>query len=243
MQPPIVEAMARRYRTCRSYEDQGVATTTRWSDDGSRRSGGKLTFHTAFERAGGGFKFEFASTTTAPVMERRGVLWRTGQDDGHVWRSGEDPQPTDVLAGAHLLASATTEVSGRVPPLLLNSDCVAFAVRFQSLEDEIIGGVACEHLKWTRGDQVLELWIGKVDLGLRKVLSRNHLQPRALSPDEYEKQLLTVPNLTPELRDEMIREHAKTPVLSPFTVEDVTEYSPVFDQPVTITAFSADTTR
>ena len=65
-----------RYAACATYEDRGESVTTFVPRDGSPERRLTITFETAFDRARGGFRFEYCARGLS--ADKRGIVWRQG---------------------------------------------------------------------------------------------------------------------------------------------------------------------
>jgi hypothetical protein len=126
------DSMLSRYAGCATYIDRGKSVTTFTPEqvhdaspagESRRETGGSprrlvIEFDTAFDRARGGFRFEYRATGLS--HEKRCILWRTSHGAVRTWWS----QSTGIASGEieSLLAvhaGTSAGVSSLVPVLLL----------------------------------------------------------------------------------------------------------------------------
>jgi outer membrane lipoprotein-sorting protein len=180
----ILLSMERAYRTCRSYRDSGVVTSTILTDGG--RAGSERPFKTAFLRPGQ-FRFQF----TDPGLGERSssyIVW----SDGTQVRSWWDAQPGVRNPGSVYDALAVaTGISGgssvRVPSLLLPQEFGGgpLLVGPEAIDDAVAGDADCYRIRGksrktpytlmmgaqtrTVEDESITFWIDKTTYLLRKV--------------------------------------------------------------------------
>jgi outer membrane lipoprotein-sorting protein len=180
----ILLSMERAYRTCRSYRDSGVVTSTILTDGG--RAGSERPFRTAFVRPGW-LRFQF----TDPGLGERSssyIVW----SDGTQVRSWWDAQPGvrnpgsvyDALAVAAGISGGS---SVRVPSLLLPQEFGGgpLLVGPERTDDAVAGDADCYRIRGksrktpytlmmgaqtrTVEDESITFWIDKATYLLRKV--------------------------------------------------------------------------
>ncbi len=153
--------MLSRYASCATYEDRGESVTTFTPTDGSRVRRLKITFETAFERAGGGFRFEYQASGLS--TEKRGIVWRETVGPARSWWSQSPATAQGELSALLLSVHAGTSggTSQMIPALLLGRPLPwtlgPAAPRYEELEIPIVGRAmtlfcrADDHavLRWT----------------------------------------------------------------------------------------------
>jgi hypothetical protein len=113
-----VPQIVARYASCASYEDRGTSVTTFTPEDGSKPRRLVIEFETTFDRARGGFRFEYRASGLS--HEKRCILWRAGPGPVRAWWSqsaGIGSGELESLLSVHAGTSAGT--SSLVPVLLL----------------------------------------------------------------------------------------------------------------------------
>ena len=118
--------MLSRYASCATYEDRGESITTFTPQDGSRVRRLVIAFETAFDRARGGFRFEYQASGLS--TEKRGIVWRGITEDrakshgpGRSWWSQSPATAEGELSALLLSVHAGTSggTSQMIPALLL----------------------------------------------------------------------------------------------------------------------------
>ena len=163
----LVRAMQKLYGECQSYRDQGVVEVDYLNEDGSRRSGDRRPFSTAFIRPDR-FRFEFKDESGG--YGDLYVIWADGQAVRSWWTNRPQVESwpsiadavdaaTGVSGGsAHLMASLLLPEVGGVGPASLSD--------IRIVADEVIGSRACWRLEgrgWLAFMSVspMSIWISK----------------------------------------------------------------------------------
>lgn len=224
---PVLRAMVERYATCRSYEDKGTLVLARRSDDGSDRSGSRIAFETAFDRASGGFLFEFTETYERFFRPMQGAIWRRNGGPAQRWWTVKPAIEEKALDDAiNSFRGVSLGTAQHVPGMLVGQTGSPFRnLGFRLDGEETIGRVVCVKLSARDSDHAVSLWIGKEDHTLRKLFVRDHFEGRPATDASGE-----LPGLSEEQR-RVLAEASREPP-HPFTTELTIEYAPVFDRVV-----------
>lgn len=222
----ILARMAARYATCRSYQDVGelvdviVNGPKPWQRRTSRR-----TFQTAFVRPDR-MLFEFKERTLGPESEwPHFALWSNsaGVCEWSTFLAEETPRTTRFDGLAKALASEELLYLGsrcRVPRLLLGLDDASALAAFESADvvgvDEI-DGRRCWRVVGRYEGRPETLWIDCEDFALRRHHERTYFDP-------------TVERV-------LLPRGAALSLVSNFTTETTTFYSPRFELELAASVF------
>lgn len=206
----ILRAANDRYATCDSYEDTGELVGAVRESVTPRR----IRFYTVFDRASGGFVFNFAD---ADGM--RGIIWRSSTGTTKWSRTGH-PEMTEVPEVGYALAGFTgiaRGIASRVPTLLLRIPTSANDGRgFHREADENIHEASCYKLVRHVGEDEFVLWIDKKSMAVRRTLHRKRIDAG-------------IPPETGLLG-------ADPPYRSSTTID----YRPIFDRPIDVSRFGTE---
>jgi hypothetical protein len=196
-----LRGMTERYATYRSYEDTGIVTSVTRST-GAEPHTSRITFATAFDRASGAFFFEYREPSD--VSARRGVAWRRTEGPTQVWLSIDSKdREGDLATVVSSLAGVSHRVSRHVPAMLMG-----WGAGFSGLE--------------TRPGQVFDL-DGEESVGGSQCT-------RLAAQTSDAKVILWIGKANYALRKIYRRtQFPQSDENSEFTVDEVIEYSPVFD--------------
>ncbi len=217
--------MYARYAGARSYEDRGTVVEVYHPDDGSAEHTRRIDFETAFDRATGSFRFEYAGEKT---FSDRHVIWRSGSGRAHRWWAIQPQvQEDDLDDGLAGMVGVSRTTSRTVPSMLFGAAGETPRDRGYAADGEdVAAGVPCVKLSAHRDENVSTLWISKADHSLRRVTSRSHLGGSPMPEEQIARALAQMPEaVRAELAEHMRKPH-------PFVVESTTDYAPVFDRPV-----------
>jgi hypothetical protein len=220
-----LDQMYARYVGASSYEDHGTVVEVYRPDDGSAEHTRRIEFETAFDRATGSFRFEYAGEKE---YSDRHVIWRNGSGRAHRWWAiAPQVQDDDLDDGLAAMAGVSRTTSRTVPSMLLGSAAgTKRDLGYAADGEDVAAGVPCVKLSAHRDENVSTLWISKADHSLRRVTSRSHLGGSAPTDAELARLVKGVPE---DRRAEVIEVMRKP---HPFVVESTTDYAPVFDRPV-----------
>jgi outer membrane lipoprotein-sorting protein len=185
--PPetIMLRMARVYRNCRSYRDQGEVTTVQLIEGG--RAGSERPFSTAFVRPDR-FRFQFTDTGLGERSSRY-IVWTDGDQVHSWWDAKPGLRDAGTLRDGLTVAAAVSGGSSvRIPSLLLPQEVGEggpMVVAAERISDATDRDVPCIRIQgksqrtpytFTQGTQTLTvederitLWIDRAKLLLRKV--------------------------------------------------------------------------
>jgi outer membrane lipoprotein-sorting protein len=188
--PPetIMLRMARVYRNCRSYRDQGEVTTVQLIEGG--RAGSERPFSTAFVRPDR-FRFQFTDTGLGERSSRY-IVWTDGDQVHSWWDAKPGVRNAGTLRDGLTVAAAVSGGSSvHIPSLLLPQEVGEggpMIVAAERMPDAAERDVPCIRIKGksqrtpytlTQGSQTLTvqdenitLWIDRATLLLRKVEDR-----------------------------------------------------------------------
>jgi len=222
--PPPLREMAERYATCVSYEDTGMLTVTNRDDNGPEHGPDHIQFETLFDRARGGFRFDFSQVYARFVDPHRAAIWRHSPGLVHTWWSLKHRAPDQELASAiDEFGGISLRTSRNVPMMLFGWAPNPYReLVFQIDGDETVRDAPCVKLSARQEDRLVIMWIGKRDHALRKLFERWH-------NDGLPLDATVIANLPEEVRNKLAQV-PRTP--APFTTELSTEYNPVFDRSV-----------
>jgi hypothetical protein len=214
--------MVERYASCRSYEDKGALVLARRLDDGSDVPGSRIGFETAFDRATGGFRFDFTLDGGSSGGNWRGVIWRgTVTPARKWWTLGRGIEDTELPGAICAFSGPSLGTAYHVPSMLLGGMASLFHdLKFHVDGDEVVGGVVCVKLLAWDTDRLVTLWISNDDHALRRVFVRRHDDG---GPSEVEHTGLT------EAQRKILEAGRREPP-RPYTSEITIEYAPIFDR-------------
>jgi len=225
----ILARMTERYAACRSYQDAGevvdvlVNGAKRWQRRTSRKP-----FQTAFVRPDR-LLFEFKDRTLGPESEwAHYALWTHG-DGVNEWSTFLAEETPRTTRFANLIAALGSEellylgTSCRAPRLLLGLGGASTLADFESVdvagEDEI-DGHGCWRIHARRDGRPEVLWVDRESLLLRRHHERTYFDP-------------TVERV-------LLPKGAPVSLLSTFTTETTTFYSPRFDAEIPDSVFAIE---
>jgi len=190
----VIADMTKKYAECLSYQDSGVA---RILVHGKPSPHPRL-FKTYFVRPAH-FRFDWTETIDMPEFRNDGsykprrltgvnLVWSTPEGvheyyDGALYSNGGAIRPVEDLNLAVASATGVSLGAALTVPSLLTSKIHAFRLtELQSLvflPDVKFEGVTCYHIqgKSMSPPETDELWIGKKDFLLRKLLSTSGASP------------------------------------------------------------------
>jgi hypothetical protein len=116
--PFTKDSMLSRYAGCETYVDRGKSVTTFTPESGGVARMLVIEFDTAFDRARGGFRFEYRASGLS--HDKRCILWRTANGPVRAWWSQSTGIATGELESLLAVHAGTSAgVSSLVPVLLL----------------------------------------------------------------------------------------------------------------------------
>lgn len=167
----LLNRMAEKYSHLISYQDEGIVKTTFDEETGGRIE--KIPFKTSFKRPNL-FRFEWTDYLFTKLGKKR-VIWSNGKESFTYWEPDRYEKEEDLglaIAGASGVSNGSAHT---VSAMLLQDEVRGFTwtdLKDTSvLEETVFEEVPCYHIKGTHpAGELYELWIGKSDLLLRKVL-------------------------------------------------------------------------
>lgn len=170
----LMRQVVAKYRSLRSYEDEGVVLT--YSAHQDRLD--ELHFATAY-RAPGDFRFDWVKHHPSPKLrhvERRYIAWANHQGAFTYWDTrGIRNEPSlfmAIAASTGVSKGAITSIAG----LLFESGEMLWSIEdwraLALLEPAVFEGVPCLRISSDVGRQGhrAELWIGRDDLLIRRIV-------------------------------------------------------------------------
>ncbi len=217
----IMQAVAEVYRTCRSYEDAGTLTEVSVKE-GVPGPAERTAFGTRFERTTGAFRTTFARSDGV-----RGTIWRPTAGPVHTWwtvKSGIRDMQLSYAIGA--FAGVSRGTVSLVPALLEGLPTSLDGLDFHRDGGETIRGVYCIRLSARRDAHVVVVWIGVADHVIRRLLSSEPINPRALAASAGLEQYAS---------KDVLNQVESTP---PYIAVDTFDFEAVLDRPIDPASFA-----
>jgi hypothetical protein len=171
----ILERVTKAYATAASYRDEGMVLM----HDSSKPGPDVIKFSTAFERPTR-FRFEWTSHHPHPPLRHlltQAAVWRDTEGTFSSRRNPDGKETVDArrtLSEGIAAATGVSRASSHHIPRLLLPEVSGAAVT--DLQNPVlrgtaqVEGVACHHIAGERlRGGLLELWIGKEDLMIRRI--------------------------------------------------------------------------
>jgi hypothetical protein len=204
----LMDQVVETYRTLTAYHDEGVVLSY-WKHTPAP---GELHFKTDFRKPGD-FRFEWVLHHPYPELrdvESQHVVWSNRHGTFSYW----DQRPK--ISKASSLGSAIQGSTGvsqgaitTIPGLIVGRDRVIWSVEdvhdLSLLEPAEFEGIPCVRLRGILGDARVEIWIGRDDFLIRRIITTyppHHLDGKLPRSEEIRRNLEfnhSIPDATFEL--------------------------------------------
>jgi outer membrane lipoprotein-sorting protein len=165
----ILNKMFSMYSRLTSYQDDGILVVTLDGPTGGTIE--KMPFKTFFKRPGL-FRFEWTDYGITKLGKTK-MIWSNGKEAFSYWEPDNYEKEESLgmaVAGATGISYGTVHtVSDLMLPGEFGGSRLKSLTKVSLLGEEVFEGASCYRIKGTDGDESVELWVGKIDLLLRKM--------------------------------------------------------------------------
>lgn len=165
----ILNNMFSMYSRLTSYQDDGILVVTLDGPTGGTIE--KMPFKTFFKRPSL-FRFEWTDYAITKLGKTK-VIWFNGKEAFTYWEPDsfeKEESLSMAVAGATGISYGTVHtVSDLMLPGEFGGSLLKSLTKVSLLGEEVFEGAPCYRIKGIDGDESVELWVGKVDLLLRRM--------------------------------------------------------------------------
>lgn len=185
----VLNKMSAAYERLASYQDEGILVSTHDEPTGGTIE--KMPFKTFFKTPNL-FRFEWTNYGIAKVGKTK-MIWFNGKDAFTYWepdRYEKQESAGLAMAGATGISrGAVQTVLGLLIPEERGDSILKRLTNVSLLGDEQFEGIPCYRIKATWDDELVDLWVGKNDLFLRKYRREAKFGDGLLIPEEIRRKI------------------------------------------------------